>query len=239
MLSTMLRALCLTLVLLVSVGCGDDDGGTDTSLSDAGADTNVADTGGTDAGGEDTGSADTGGPDTGAGDGVFLVDFVTTAGDFTVEVHPDWAPLGAARFRELIEAEYFDECRFFRVLPGFVAQFGMNGDPATNAEWAARTITDDPVVESNLRGMVTYAKTSAPNSRNTQLFINYADNRRLDAQGFAPFARIIGDGMDAVDAITGEYGMMPSQGQIAARGNAYLDESFPNLDYVMTARIRE
>ncbi len=238
MLSTMLRALCLTLVLLVSVGCGDDDGGTDTSLSDAGADTNVADTGGTDAGGEDTGSADTGGPDTGAGDGVFLVDFVTTAGDFTVEVHPEWAPLGAARFRELVEAEYFDECRFFRVLPGFVAQFGMHGDPTTNALWQGRPIVADPVTATNTRGTLTFAMTSDPDSRTTQLFVNYADNSRLDGSGFAPFGEIIGDGMDAVDAINSEYGEAPSQGQIAARGNEYLNASFPNLDYVMTARIR-
>lgn len=179
-------------------------------------------------------------PETGE---TFLVQFETSEGDFVVEVHPEWAPHGAARFRELVEAGFYDDVRFFRVVEGFMAQFGMSGDPETNARWQDDTIPDDPVVQSNTEGMVTFA-TSGPDSRTTQLFINYADNSSLDAQGFAPIGRVI-EGMDVVRSLYSGYGdgppfgRGPSQGRIAEEGNAYLEEDFPELDYIITARIMD
>jgi len=166
----------------------------------------------------------------------FSVEFRTTAGDFVVDVTPAWSPNGAARFRELVEAEFYDDCRFFRVVPDFVVQFGMNGDPAIDVMWRNRTIEDDPVVESNVLGMVTFAKTASPNSRTTQLFINYGDNSFLDAMGFSPFG-VVSSGMSSALAINDEYGEQPDQARIAAEGNAYLDASFPGLDSIITARI--
>lgn len=166
----------------------------------------------------------------------FEVKFETTAGDFVLEVHPEWAPIGAARFKELVEKKYYDECRFFRVLPGFVVQWGMNGDPKVNAEWSEKKIKDDPVKESNKKGFVTYAKSPAPNSRTTQLFINLRDNERLDELDFAPFAKVK-KGMDVVEKINAEYRQDPDQGRIAATGNEYLKENFPRLDSIRKARI--
>ena len=122
--------------------------------------------------------------------GVYRARFETTTGEFVVEVHPDWAPNGAARFRELIESGYYDDCRFFRVVEGFMAQVGMNGDPEVNAQWDRKTIPDDPVVQSNTRGRVTFA-TSGPNSRTTQFFINFGDNSSLDVQGFSPIGEVV------------------------------------------------
>ncbi|REJ92810.1 MAG: peptidylprolyl isomerase [Planctomycetota bacterium] len=173
----------------------------------------------------------------------FQVKFTTTEGDFVVEVHPEWAPRGAARFRELVEAEYYDGCRFFRVIDGFMAQFGMHGDPDVNAKWSKQTIKDDKPQKSNTRGRITFA-TSGPDSRTTQLFINFDDNSFLDDQGFAPFGEVV-EGMDVVDALYDGYGegaprgKGPSQGKIAAQGNDYLKQSFPELDYIETARIVE
>jgi cyclophilin family peptidyl-prolyl cis-trans isomerase len=143
-------------------------------------------------GGADTGASgdDGGGTDAPAGGDVFNVEFVTTAGTFVVEADRALAPNGVDRFRELVEAQYYDDCRFFRVVPGFVVQFGMNGDPDVNAMWDRRTIPDDPVVGSNTRGTVTFAATSAPNSRTTQLFINYGNNTFLNSMGFAPIGRL-------------------------------------------------
>jgi peptidyl-prolyl cis-trans isomerase A (cyclophilin A) len=109
---------------------------------------------------------------------------------FIMNVDPEWAPIGAARFKELVQSKFFDGCRFFRVIPGFMAQIGINGDPAISAEWRAKTINDEAVLKSNLRGYVSFAKTGAPNSRTTQFFINYGDNSRLDGMGFAPFGII-------------------------------------------------
>lgn len=176
-------------------------------------------------------------PDAGPTAPPFTVDVTTSKGAFALEVEPAWAPQGAARFRELVEAGFYDDARFFRVVPGFVAQFGINGTPATNAMWSSRTIPDDPVVRSNTRGFVTFAQTSARNSRTTQLFINLDDNARLDDMRFAPFAVVV-SGMDVVEALNAEYGEQPSQAQIGAQGNAYLDANFPRLDYIVTARVR-
>ncbi len=165
----------------------------------------------------------------------FQVTLATTRGDVVVEVFPGWAPKGAARFRELVEDGFYDGCRFFRVVPNFVVQFGINGDPAVHSKWDTK-IPDDPVTESNLRGTLTFA-TSGPNTRTTQLFINLKNNSSsLDGQGFSPFARVV-SGMEFVDAITSEYGEGPQQQVIEREGNVYLEREFPKLDYVKTATI--
>ncbi|MGH7699737.1 MAG: peptidylprolyl isomerase [Gemmatimonadales bacterium] len=171
----------------------------------------------------------------------FRARFETSEGDFVIEVHRDWAPLGADRFHELVSSGYYDGARFFRVLPGFVAQFGIHGDPQVAAAWRERRIADDPVRESNARGTVTFA-TGGPDTRTTQVFINYADNGRLDAMGFAPFGRVV-EGMDVVDRLHAGYGEGaprgpgPDQSRIQAEGNAYLEREFPELDYVRRAAI--
>ncbi|MBN2308789.1 MAG: peptidylprolyl isomerase [Candidatus Hydrogenedentes bacterium] len=170
----------------------------------------------------------------------YKVRFDCSCGSFVVAVYADWAPRGAQRFRELVEDEYFDDARFFRVIPGFMAQFGIAGDPAKTKRWAGKSIQDDPVKKSNTRGMVTFAK-RGPNTRTTQLFINFADrNSYLDPQGFAPFGRVI-EGMEAVDAINGQYADAPLHDtmQIMQEGNAFLDGKYPGLDYIKTARIVE
>ena len=161
--------------------------------------------------------------------GTFTVKVEASTGDFTIVVHREWAPIGAERFYQLVKSNYFDECRFFRVVPGFMVQFGMNGNPATQQEWD-RNIKDDPVTQSNKRSFVTFA-TSGLDSRTTQLFINFADNASLDGQGFAPFGKVI-EGMEHVDAINAEYGESPEQGSIKNSGNAYLNQNFPKLDYI-------
>lgn len=165
----------------------------------------------------------------------FRAKFETTKGDFVIEVTRDWAPLGADRFHELVKSGFYDECRFFRVVPGFVVQFGMNGDPAVQRKWDKRTIRDDPVKQSNKRGYVTFA-TSGPHSRTTQIFINYGDNSRLDALGFSPFGKVV-EGMDVVDKINDEYRERPSQALIERHGDAYLEREFPRLDHVEKATI--
>ncbi|MFT5353173.1 MAG: peptidyl-prolyl cis-trans isomerase A (cyclophilin A) [Polyangiales bacterium] len=167
-------------------------------------------------------------------EGVFIVDFDTSAGSFSVEVHDDWSPNGAAHFRDLVESGYYNDQRIFRVVPGFVAQWGISGTPANQD---TRTIADDPVVESNARGTLSFAKTTEPNSRGSQVFINYTDNAFLNGMGFSPFGRVV-DGLDVVDAFNGEYGDTPVQAQIVAEGNAYLDASFPNLTQIRSATIR-
>lgn len=166
----------------------------------------------------------------------YKVKFETTAGDFTIEVTRRLAPKGADRFHELVEAKFFDECRFFRVVPQFVVQFGINGDPEVQRKWRNSRITDDAVKSSNRRGTITFA-TAGPNTRTSQLFINLKDNAGLDRQGFAPFGTVSGDGMKVVDKITSEYGQRPDQGRIQSSGNEYLKSNFPNLDYVKSARI--
>ncbi len=181
-------------------------------------------------------------PASGASDETFLVKLTTSKGDIVIEVHPEWSPSGAARFRELIELGFYDECRFFRVLDGFMAQVGMSGDTALQAQWGDSNIPDDPVKQSNTRGFVTFAQQSIPNTRSTQFFINYGDNSFLDGQRFAPFGKVI-EGMDVAESLYGGYGEGapqgngPSQGMIAERGNEYLNSQFPMLDYIVTARI--
>lgn len=171
----------------------------------------------------------------------FQARFETTRGDFTLEIRREWAPKGADRFYNLVEIGYFDEVAFFRVIDGFVAQFGLSGNPQINAAWREARIADDPVRSSNERGTVVFA-TSGPDSRTTQLFINLVDNPRLDDMGFSPFARVI-EGMDVVDSLYSGYGegaprgRGPSQGEIHARGNEYLKSQFPSLDFVKTARV--
>ena len=168
---------------------------------------------------------------------VYKAAFDTSVGSFVIEVHREWAPKGADRFYNLVKNGFFDNARFFRVMPGFMVQFGINGDPEIQKHWADASIPDDPVTQKNLRGYVTFAQTSAPNSRSTQVFINYADrNTFLDSQRFAPFGQVI-SGMEIVDKINSGYGETPDQGLIQRQGNKYLNAQFPKLDYVTKARI--
>ncbi len=169
---------------------------------------------------------------------VYKAKFDTSAGTFVVEVHRDWAPNGADRFYNLVKNGFFDNCRFFRVVPNFMVQFGINGEPAVQSAWRSANIPDDPVKQSNKPGYVTFAQTSAPNSRSTQVFINFADNSFLDNQRFAPFGKVI-SGMDVVNKIYSGYGEQPNQGSIQMEGNAYLEKSFPKLDYVKKATIEQ
>jgi peptidyl-prolyl cis-trans isomerase A (cyclophilin A) len=164
--------------------------------------------------------------------------FDTSAGAFVVEVHTDWAPIGADRFYNLVKNGYYDGCRFFRVVPGFMVQFGINGTPAIQRNWENANITDEPVKQGNIRGNITYAKSSAPNSRTTQVFINFGDNSRLNRDGFAPFGKVI-SGMEVVDKIYSGYGQQPDQGRIQSEGNAYLTKSFPKLDYIKKATLEK
>jgi len=166
----------------------------------------------------------------------FDVETDAGAGSFVVQVHANWAPIGAARFKELVESGFYNDVRFFRVIPSFMVQFGLSGDPALSAKWCANTIQDEPVKVSNKPGYITFAKTGAPNSRTTQLFINYADNSRLDGMGFAPFGEVEGDGMSVVKSIN-NCGERPNQGSIQRDGNDYLDKNFPRLSKIVQARI--
>jgi peptidyl-prolyl cis-trans isomerase A (cyclophilin A) len=166
----------------------------------------------------------------------FRASFDTSAGPFVVLVHRSWAPKGADRFYNLVKYGFFDNARFFRVIPGFMAQFGINGDPGIQAPWRDANLTDDPVTQSNTRGRITFAMTPRPNTRSTQVFINFKSNANLDSQGFAPFGEVV-SGMEAVDKLNGEYGEQPDQGLIQSQGNAYLTKAFPRLDYVKKATI--
>jgi peptidyl-prolyl cis-trans isomerase A (cyclophilin A) len=168
----------------------------------------------------------------------FRANFETSVGVFVVEVTRAWAPRGADRFYNLVKYGYFDGDRFFRVVPNFMVQFGMNGDPKLNAVWGDANIPDDPVVQSNKRGFVTFAKTQMPNTRSTQIFINFRDNAGLDPQGFAPIGQVVA-GMDVVDKINPEYRESPEQGLISSQGNAYLTKAFPRLDYIKKATIEK
>lgn len=165
---------------------------------------------------------------------IFKVRFECSNGNFTIECHKEWAPIGVEHFYELLKVKFYDNARFFRVVPGFVVQFGIAGDPQLNIKYGERTIKDDPVKTSNLKGTVTYAKTSMANSRSTQLFINLDDNTRLDSMGFAPFARVI-EGMDVIERINPKYGQTPDQMMIKLQGNDYLNRMFPDLDYIKRA----
>jgi peptidyl-prolyl cis-trans isomerase A (cyclophilin A) len=153
-----------------------------------------------------------------------------------VEVHRDWAPNGADHFYELVKSGFFDQNRFFRIVPNFIVQWGIQGDPAVQAKWRDKNIPDDPVMQSNRRGTITFAKTSEANSRTTQLFINLGNNPALDAMGFAPFGQVI-SGLNVVESLYSGYGETPDQNQIQGQGNAYLQSQFPMLDYIQTARV--
>lgn len=166
----------------------------------------------------------------------FKVEFKTSAGSFVVEVTRDLSPHGADRFYNLVKNGFFDDQRFFRVVPGFIVQFGINGDPQISAAWLAAKIPDDPVQTTNARGTITFA-TAGPNTRTTQLFINYQDNGGLDRQGFSPFGKVV-EGMEVVDKINSQYEQQPDQGKIQAEGNAYLTAKFPKLDYIEHAHIK-
>jgi peptidyl-prolyl cis-trans isomerase A (cyclophilin A) len=171
---------------------------------------------------------------------VFRARFDTTKGPFVVEVHRDQAPRGADRFYELIAGRFYDGQYFFRVVKGFVVQWGIPGDPRVTAQWNGMAIPDDPVKESNRRGAITFA-TSGPNTRTVEPFINLADNRRLDSRGFAPFGKVV-EGMDVVDKLYAGYGDGPPQGEgvdqskAGAQGNEYIEGRFPRLDKIVTAR---
>ena len=171
---------------------------------------------------------------------VFKAQFETNAGVFVIEVHRDWAPLGADRFYNLVKNGFFDDCRFFRVVSGFMVQFGIHGDPAVAAAWRGAQLGVDPVKESNKRGYISYAMAGPPTTRTTQVFINFGDNGRLDGMGFAPFGKVV-TGMDVVDKLYSVYGEAPSQqqGRIQAEGNAFLGKDFPKLDYVKKATIEK
>jgi peptidyl-prolyl cis-trans isomerase A (cyclophilin A) len=167
--------------------------------------------------------------------------FTTSKGDFVVEVHRDWAPNGADRFYNLVKSGFFDGTRFFRVIKSFMVQWGIHGDPAVSAAWREARIKDDPVKESNKRGNITFA-TAGPDTRTTQVFINFADNGRLDSSGFAPFGKVV-TGMNVIDSLFAEYGegapggSGPSQPRMQDEGNAYLNKDFPKLDYIKSAKI--
>jgi len=171
----------------------------------------------------------------------FKVQFDTTKGKFIVEVTRSLSPNGADRFYNLVRSGFFKDIAFFRVVPGFMCQIGIHGDPAVSAKWREATIPDDPVKGSNTRGTISFA-TAGPNTRTTQLFINFVDNTPLDGMGFSPFGKVI-EGMDVVDKINSEYGegaprgRGPNQGRIQMEGNAYLKKDFPNLDYIKSATI--
>jgi peptidyl-prolyl cis-trans isomerase A (cyclophilin A) len=163
--------------------------------------------------------------------------FDTSRGAFVIEVHREWAPKGADRFYNLVKNGFFDDTRFFRVVPDFMVQFGLNGDPAIQKNWANANIQDDPKKQSNKKGFVTFA-TRGANTRTTQIFINFKDNGFLDNQGFTPFGEVT-TGMEVVEKITSQYGERPNQGSIQAEGNAYLNKEFPKLDFVRKATIEK
>lgn len=166
----------------------------------------------------------------------FRVAFETSRGTFVVEAVRAWAPHGVDRFHALTREGFFDQDRFFRVIPGFIAQFGINDTPKVNERWEATPIPDDSVRQSNTRGTITFA-TEGPNTRSHQLFINLADNPRLDKLGFTPVGRVVA-GMDVADALYGGYEEAPVQRMIQRLGNSYLSRMFPKLDYVRTARLQ-
>ena len=174
---------------------------------------------------------------------LFHVKLDTSKGMIDIEVHRDWAPAGAAHFFQLVKAGFYDGDRFFRVVRGFVVQFGINGDPQTNAMWANASLPDDPVKQPNVTGTVTYAM-RGPDTRSTQLFINLADNRKaLDGQGFAPIGKVV-DGMPVVLDLYSSYGDIspmgqgPDPGRLQQQGNDYLDSHFPRLDFIKKATVQ-
>jgi peptidyl-prolyl cis-trans isomerase A (cyclophilin A) len=168
---------------------------------------------------------------------VYKAKFTTTKGDVVIEVHRAWAPNGADRFYNLVKMGFYDDTRFFRAIDGFMVQFGISGDPAVSAKWRNANIPDDPVTQSNKRAYVSFA-TRGPNTRTTQVFVDYADNARLDGMGFSPFAQVT-QGMDVLDKLFKGYGESASGNQpaIESQGNAFLDSKFPQLDAIKHAEI--
>lgn len=174
----------------------------------------------------------------------FRVRFETSAGAFSVECTRAWAPNGVDRFYNLVKLGFFDDVAFFRVVREpvpFVAQFGIHGVPEVASKWADANIPPDPPKQSNTRGRLTFAMAESPATRSTQLFFNYADNRRLDGMGFAPVCEVVGDGMSVVDELHAGYGesITDRQGKIMRSGNEYLRKEWPKLDYIKTARLEE
>src|SRR3981189_1915989 len=169
----------------------------------------------------------------------FQVKFTTTRGDFVVTVHRAWAPIGADRFYNLVKHHFYDNASFFRVVPGFIVQFGISAYPPVAAAWDQANIQDEPVTQSNKRGYLTYAKTSMPNTRSTQIFINLKDNAGLDRQGFSPFGVVDAQGMKVVDMLYDQYGDSagPDQDQIAKQGKPYIDKGWPKLDSIKSATL--
>jgi len=228
--TTRLLALCLLLGVSACGGNGEEAGGGEAGAEEAGAEAGPIDM--TAVSTNLQGTA----PD------LFRARFETSKGDFVVEVTRAWSPAGADRFYNLVSHGYLDGVRFFRVIEGFMAQFGINGDPTIAALLREENFLDDLVVESNTRGKMTFAKTGQPNSRSTQIFINLAPNTNLDALGFSPFGEIV-EGMEVVNQLYSGYGEGapggngPDQGRIQAEGNTYLNADFPNLDYVERASI--
>jgi peptidyl-prolyl cis-trans isomerase A (cyclophilin A) len=171
----------------------------------------------------------------------YKVRFDTTKGAFTIQVDRAWAPRGADRFYNLVKHGFYDNVRFFRVISGLMVQFGIHGDPKVSAHWREANIADDPVKTSNMRGTISFA-TAGPNTRTTQVFINFANNSSLDGMGFAPFGKVVA-GMNVVDSINAEYGegaprgRGPDQGRLQREGNAYLKSAFPRMDYVKKATV--
>lgn len=163
--------------------------------------------------------------------------FVTTKGDFVISVTRASAPRGADRFYNLVKNGYFTDIYFFRVVPGFIVQFGIHSDPQISAAWRNANLQDDPVRETNKRGTITFA-TAGPNTRTTQLFINFGDNNRLDGMGFAAFG-YVSEGMDTVDKINAEYGETPDQNQIQQQGGAFLARAYPRMDKILSATITD
>jgi peptidyl-prolyl cis-trans isomerase A (cyclophilin A) len=172
---------------------------------------------------------------------LFRVRFETSAGDFVVEARRDWAPLGVDRFYNLARAGFFDDTRVYRVVDGFVAQFGLSGDPYVNQAWKNEFLVDDPVTQTNRRGRVAFAK-GGRHSRTTEIFVSLRDNPQLDENGFAPIGEVV-EGMDVVDAFNASYGDGPPRGEgpyqamVEARGNAYLDAEFPDLTRILRATV--
>jgi peptidyl-prolyl cis-trans isomerase A (cyclophilin A) len=168
----------------------------------------------------------------------YKVKFETTRGDFTVTVTRSWAPLGADRFYNLVKHHYYDNAAFFRVVPGFVVQFGISANPSVSKAWKKTDIKDDPVTQANKRGAIVFA-TAGPNTRTTQVFINLKDNGRLDGMGFAPFGAVDGNGMNVVEMMYEGYGDSagPDQDQLEKQGDPYLKKGWPKLDYIKSASL--
>ena len=168
---------------------------------------------------------------------LYRVKFTTTHGDFVVEVHRAWAPIGADRFYNLVVNNFFTDAAFFRYVPNFIVQFGLPANPAIGRVWQTANIKDDPVKHGNTKGTLVFA-TAGPNTRTTQFFINFADNTPLDAQGFAAFGQVV-SGMNIAEGLYSGYGEKPDQGAITAQGKAYLDKNFPKIDSIKSTTIEE